>query len=326
MEYKAAVITMSDKGAQGLREDTAGDAVAAILEKNEWHIAYRNLIPDNMEEIKSELIKCADALGVALVVTTGGTGFSMRDVTPEATLAVVDRQVPGIPEAMRAESMKITPMGMLSRAAAGLRKQTLIINLPGSRKAACECLEAVIKPIRHGVEVLLGETGDCAAMHLPNMPDAGHTGENGRAAEGVVKAVCISEKKGEQKHEIAEGFLKTDHGIEGDAHAGNWHRQVSLLAAESVAKVQKSLDFSLKNGDFAENILTEGIVLHQLPVGTRMQLGAAEGEVTQIGKECHHGCAIRELAGDCVMPREGIFIKILKSGKVKAGDAIKILQ
>ncbi len=338
MEYKAAVITMSDKGAQGLREDTAGDAVAAILEKNEWQIAYRNLIPDDMEQIKGELIKCADSLGVTLVVTTGGTGFSMRDVTPEATLAVVDRQVPGIPEAMRAESMKITPMGMLSRAAAGLRKRTLIINLPGSRKAASECLEAVIKPIRHGVEVLLGEAGDCAAMHLPNAANAGnagnlgHTNESGKAgegimkAEGIVKAVCISEKKGEQKHEIAEAYLKTDHGIEGDAHAGNWHRQVSLLAAESVAKVQKSLDFTLKNGDFAENILTEGIVLHQLPVGTRIQIGAAEGEVTQIGKECHHGCAIRELAGDCVMPREGIFIKILKSGKVKAGDTIKILQ
>lgn len=356
MEYKAAVITMSDKGAQGLREDTAGDAVAAILEENGWHISYRTLIPDEMEQIKSELIKCADELAITLVVTTGGTGFSLRDVTPEATLAVIDREVRGIPEAMRAESMKITPMGMLSRAAAGLRKQTLIINLPGSRKAAGECLEAVIKPIRHGVEVLVGEASDCAAMHLKNTPAgnvkgvmqaentdhavavadaADGSGQKGEgimkaehivAGEGIVKAVCISEKKGEQKHEIAEGFLKTDHGIEGDAHAGNWHRQVSLLAAESVAKVQKSLDFPLKNGDFAENILTEGIVLHQLPVGTKMQIGAAEGEVTQIGKECHHGCAIRELAGDCVMPREGIFIKILKSGKVKAGDTIKIYR
>lgn len=310
MEYRAAVITMSDKGAQGLREDTAGDAVVEILQANGWEVVYRTLIPDDMEQIKSELIKCADELKVTLVTTTGGTGFSMRDVTPEATLAVVDREVRGIPEAMRAESMKITPMGMLSRAAAGLRKQTLIINLPGSKKAASECLEAVIKPIKHGVEVLLGEAVDCATMHMT----------------GTVKAVCISEKKGEQKHEIEEAYLKVDHGIEGDAHAGNWHRQVSLLAAESVAKVQKALDFTLKNGDFAENILTEGIVLHTLPVGTRLQIGDAEGEVTQIGKECHHGCAIRELAGDCVMPREGIFIKILKAGRVKAGDAIKVLQ
>lgn len=141
-----------------------------------------------------------------------------------------------------------------------------------------------------------------------------------------VKAVCISEKKGEQKHPVDEIFLKIDHGIVGDAHAGNWHRQVSLLAAESVEKVQKALDFDLKSGDFAENILTEGIGLFTLPVGTKLQVGQAVGEVTQIGKECHHGCAIRELAGDCVMPREGIFIKVLTEGSVKAGDEIKVIQ
>ena len=310
MEYRAAVITMSDKGSQGLREDTAGDAVVRILEENGWKIEYRTMIPDDMEQIKAELVKCADELKVTLVATTGGTGFSMRDVTPEATLAVVDREVRGIPEAMRAESMKITPMGMLSRAAAGLRKQTLIINLPGSRKAASECLEAVIKPIKHGVEVLLGEAGDCAAIHLP---------------KGKVKAVCISEEKGVQKHEVDEVYLKVDHGIVGDAHAGNWHRQVSLLAAESIAKTQKALDYKLTNGDFAENIVTEGLVLFTLPVGTKLQIGEAEGEITQIGKECHKGCAIRELAGDCVMPREGIFIKVIKPGKVKPGDDIKVL-
>lgn len=166
MKYTAAVITMSDKGAQGLREDTAGDAVVDILKANDWDVVYRTLIPDDFEQIKEELIKCADTLQTVLVVTTGGTGFSLRDVTPEATLAVVDREVRGIPEAMRAESMKITPMGMISRAAAGLRGRTLIINLPGSRKAASECLEAVIKPVRHGVEVLIGEAVDCAAMHL----------------------------------------------------------------------------------------------------------------------------------------------------------------
>lgn len=166
MKYTAAVITMSDKGAAGLREDTAGDAVVSILQANDWDVVYRTLIPDDLEQIKEALIKCADELGTVLTVTTGGTGFSVRDVTPEATLAVIDREVRGIPEAMRAESMKITPMGMLSRAAAGLRGRTLIVNLPGSRKAASECLEAVIKPIRHGVEVLLGEAQDCAAMHL----------------------------------------------------------------------------------------------------------------------------------------------------------------
>lgn len=142
---------------------------------------------------------------------------------------------------------------------------------------------------------------------------------------GKVKAVCISEKKGEQKHSVEEVMLKADHGIVGDAHAGNWHRQVSLLAAESVEKVQKALDFQLKSGDFAENILTEGIELFTLPMGTKLKVGQAVGEVTQIGKECHHGCAIRELAGDCVMPREGIFIKIVEEGKVKPGDEVSVL-
>ena len=166
MRYTAAVITMSDKGSQGLRKDTSGPAVQEILKENGWEVVYTNIIPDDFETIKAELIKCADELDICLVMTTGGTGFSRRDVTPEATLAVSEREVRGIPEAMRAESMKITPMGMLSRAAAGLRKRTLIINLPGSRKAASECLEAVIKPIKHGVEVLMGEAGDCAEMHL----------------------------------------------------------------------------------------------------------------------------------------------------------------
>lgn len=141
-----------------------------------------------------------------------------------------------------------------------------------------------------------------------------------------VKDVCISEKKGEQKHPVDEVMLKVDHGIVGDAHAGNWHRQVSLLAAESVEKVQKALNFKLKSGDFAENILTEGIELFTLPIGTKLRIGEAVGEVTQIGKECHQGCAIRELAGDCVMPREGIFVKVLKEGKVKAGDEIQIME
>ncbi|MDO4485981.1 MAG: MOSC domain-containing protein [Bacillota bacterium] len=143
--------------------------------------------------------------------------------------------------------------------------------------------------------------------------------------KGRVKAVCISEQKGVQKHEVSEVYLEKEHGIVGDAHAGNWHRQVSLLAAESIAKTQKALDYKLANGDFAENIVTEGLVLFTLPVGTKLQIGQAEGEITQIGKECHHGCAIRELAGDCVMPREGIFIKVNKPGKVKPGDEIKVL-
>jgi len=139
-----------------------------------------------------------------------------------------------------------------------------------------------------------------------------------------VVAVCISEKKGEQKHPVDSVELKVDHGIVGDAHAGNWHRQISLLADESVDKLRAVVDIELTAGAFAENILTEGIELFTLPIGTKLKLGTALAEVTQIGKECHQGCAIRRLAGDCVMPREGIFVKVLEPGELKAGDEIEV--
>ena len=139
--------------------------------------------------------------------------------------------------------------------------------------------------------------------------------------------VCISEKKGVQKVPAERIEMRPDWGIEGDAHAGNWHRQVSLLAQESVDHLQRLLTkIRLKPGDFGENIVTEGIVLYELPVGTRMRIGTALAEVTQIGKECHQGCAIRQAAGDCVMPREGIFVKILEPGVTKKGDMIELLE
>lgn len=139
-------------------------------------------------------------------------------------------------------------------------------------------------------------------------------------------AVCISEKRGVQKHPVPEAVLQAGHGITGDAHAGSWHRQVSLLGAESVAKLQQRISLELAPGAFAENILTEGICLYELPVGTRLRLGTATAEVTQIGKECHNDCAIRRAAGDCVMPREGIFVKILSGGNVKPGDIIEVIE
>ena len=164
MEYRAAVITMSDKGSQGLREDTAGDRVVEILEENGWKVEYRTMIPDDFEQIKSELIKCSDELKITLTVTTGGTGFSMRDVTPEATLAVADREVRGIPEAMRMLTMKYTSRSILSRAAAGIRKRSLVINLPGSPKAAEENFMAVNEPVKHGLRILRGEPMNCAEI------------------------------------------------------------------------------------------------------------------------------------------------------------------
>lgn len=139
-----------------------------------------------------------------------------------------------------------------------------------------------------------------------------------------VIAVCISEKKGTMKHPVDSVQLKKEHGIIGDAHAGNWHRQVSLLADESVEKMREKFP-DIPIGAFAENILTEGIELCTLPIGTKLRIGETLLEVTQIGKECHADCAIRQQVGDCVMPREGIFAIVLEEGSVKAGDTIEVL-
>ena len=161
--YTAAVITISDKGAKGERIDTSGPNLASILTERGFDVVYTNIIPDDFDTIKAELVKCADELRTALVLTTGGTGFSPRDITPEATMAVVERPTPGIPEAMRAESMRITPKGCLSRSAAGIRGRSLIINLPGSKKASQENILAVIDPVAHGLDMLYSEgSADCA--------------------------------------------------------------------------------------------------------------------------------------------------------------------
>lgn len=142
---------------------------------------------------------------------------------------------------------------------------------------------------------------------------------------GIIKAVCTSPKKGMRKKDVGRGELVVEHGLQGDAHAGPWHRQVSLLAMESIAKMQ-AMGLTVGPGDFAENLTTVGIDLVSLPIGTRLRVGPeAVGEVTQIGKECHTRCAIYQQAGDCVMPREGIFIKVISSGPVKAGDSIEII-
>ncbi|MCL2589263.1 MAG: molybdopterin-binding protein, partial [Oscillospiraceae bacterium] len=263
---QAAVITISDKATQGLREDTSGPAVAELLIEAGYTIAEELIIPDEQSTIEQSLIHCADERMVALIVTTGGTGFSPRDITPEATLAVCERLAPGLPEAMRAHSMTVTPRAMLSRAQAGIRGKSLILNLPGSPKAAVENLQAVLPSLTHGLEILQGKTGECATT-------------------GRVLSVNISETKGHQKTPIPIGTLIADHGLEGDAHAGTG-RQVSLLANESIDKLRVCLS-DLAPGAFAENIVTEGLTLHTLPVGTKLKIGTALTELTQIGKDCH---------------------------------------
>lgn len=141
-----------------------------------------------------------------------------------------------------------------------------------------------------------------------------------------ILAVCISEKKGQQKHPVEQISLRPHLGVVGDAHAGDWHRQVSLLGQESVDRLQKQISVPLFPGAFAENVLCRGLTLYELPVGARLRIGTALCEITQIGKECHADCAIRRQAGDCVMPREGIFAVVLEAGEARPGDRIELLS
>ncbi|WP_132244077.1 MOSC domain-containing protein [Marinisporobacter balticus] len=142
---------------------------------------------------------------------------------------------------------------------------------------------------------------------------------------GKVKGINISEKKGVVKQPIAEGQFIKEFGLKDDAHAGKWHRQVSLLAQESIDKMTEMGVEGLCSGKFAENITTSGITLHELPVGTLLKIGETIQEVTQIGKECHSGCAIKQAVGQCIMPKEGIFTKVLEGGIIRVGDAISLV-
>jgi molybdenum cofactor synthesis domain-containing protein len=160
--YQAAVITLSDKGSQGLRCDESGPVITRRLEEQGYEVVEALLLPDGEQPLCKELCRLADQRQVDLILTTGGTGFGPRDVTPEATLAVATRQVPGIGEAIRAASMAITERAMLSRAASVIRGKTLIINLPGSPKACSECMDVFMHTIPHGLDLLRGQAGECA--------------------------------------------------------------------------------------------------------------------------------------------------------------------
>lgn len=158
---RVAVITASDKGYKGEREDLSGPAVKEIVEAAGYQVVSMDILPDDREMLGARMAELADLELAELILTTGGTGFSQRDVTPEATEDVIERRVPGIPEAMRAFSLTITKRAMLSRATAGIRKRTLIINLPGSPKAVRESLGVIIDSLGHGIEILTGEAGEC---------------------------------------------------------------------------------------------------------------------------------------------------------------------
>ena len=143
--------------------------------------------------------------------------------------------------------------------------------------------------------------------------------------DAKVVSINISEKKGTPKKKIEKGVLIENYGFEGDAHAGKWHRQVSLLGVESIEKAKLGPTNGLCHGVFAENITTSGIELYTLPVGTRLFIGDAVLEISQIGKECHEGCQISKLVGKCVMPREGVFAVVIKGGEIRPGDAIEVI-
>lgn len=263
MSYTAAVLTVSDRGFRGERRDESGPAVRAILEEAGWEVVHTAILPDEREEIQAALEDCADRLGVNLVLTTGGTGFSPRDVTPEATLAAADREARGIPEAMRAESMRITLRGCLSRSAAGIRGRTLMVNLPGSEKAARENLLAVLGALGHGVEMLLSAgSADCAAPAAgrtpPSMdqwlreakacPEAGRIGmylthngvvrETARAAvrEGV-QTEPVRGMRFSCDREKLEAALAETRGMEGVYYVRAWLNEGELKPGEDIMYV-----------------------------------------------------------------------------------------
>lgn len=162
MAFTLGILTISDKGSRGERIDESGKVIKQILAALDARVLKYEVVPDEKEIISAKLVEWVDRDGIDLIVTTGGTGLTPRDVTPEATLAIIDKEVPGFAEAMRAESLKKTPMAVLSRAVSGIRKRSLIINLPGSPKAVRECLEVISPAFSHAVETLRGQSGDCA--------------------------------------------------------------------------------------------------------------------------------------------------------------------
>ena len=163
---RTAIITVSDSGYARKRKDESGPAIRKILEATDFAVTEEILLPDEREQLSSCMKRIADTGAADLILTTGGTGFSPRDITPEATIDICERLVPGIPESMRYCSLQITNRAMLSRSAAGIRKQTLIVNLPGSPKAVRECLEFILEPLAHGIDILTDKAHNCAAADV----------------------------------------------------------------------------------------------------------------------------------------------------------------
>jgi molybdenum cofactor synthesis domain-containing protein len=169
--YRVGIITASDKGSAGQRVDVSGQVIVDMMASAGYEVVSKVVLPDEVGALSSEMIRLSDEVGVELILTTGGTGFSQRDVTPEATRRVVEREAPGIAEAIRLNSLSITPKGMLSRGFSGIRGRTLIINLPGSPKAVRESLTYILEPLFHGIQILVGDDGECGTPENPRSGD-----------------------------------------------------------------------------------------------------------------------------------------------------------
>ena len=237
---QAAVITISDKGAAGSRVDTSGPAICKLIEERGFQVVHTRIIPDEKLQIQEALTECADRLRLSLILTTGGTGFSPRDITPEATLAVIERVTPGIPEAMRQASMKITPRGCLSRGAAGIRGRTLIINLPGSKRAAIENLEAVLDGVTHGLE-MLHSTG------------SSNCGEEEKASPASLTANGLKEDGGE-KEKRKKGIPSMEEWIKEAKKADNADKIGMYLTHNGV--VRRTARALVRNADLEKSQVT----------------------------------------------------------------------
>ncbi|MBQ9458860.1 MAG: cyclic pyranopterin monophosphate synthase MoaC [Oscillospiraceae bacterium] len=276
---------------------------------------------------KQPTLRTATAAGTVLMRPQTAEAIRTGGVPKGDVLAVA--QVAGIMAAKR--TSEIVPMchplalaGVDVRFALGTDRVDIeaTVRCKGETGVEMEALHAVAAAALTVYDMCKALQKDMTITGVRLLEKTG--GKSGRySAMAKVLAVCVSERKGEKKHPVDEIALRLNHGIVGDAHAGDWHRQVSLLANESVDKMREK-GLALEPGDFAENILTEGITLRTLPVGTRLRVGEALLEVTQIGKECHSDCEIKKKVGVCVMPAEGIFAVVKKEGVVRAGDEIAI--
>ncbi|MDR2752631.1 MAG: hypothetical protein LBC41_18400 [Clostridiales bacterium] len=308
MEYTASVITVSDSCSEGSRDDSTGPAVARLLEEHGWTVVHTEIVPDEFDAIAAALINSTDTLGVRLCATNGGTGFSQRDITPEASKSVYEREAPGLPEQMRRRSMETGSTGILSRQTAGLRGKTLIINLPGSRPAAVECYMSVAHALRHAIDMLDSEASSYH-VELAEKPKP--------ESQAKVTAVCVGATPHGRKSEAKAIQLIKGSGVLGDAY--DEEIPVCIFPLEVVNRLQDESPITLKPGIFSENILASG--LPPLIEGSVLRIGSAKLEVIKTNGELPTESAAFGAFGDAPLAA-GIHARVLESGPIKAGDAI----